>query len=631
MALTWQRALLSALLCVAMAPANGGDYFPDPAVTLDQGWFIDTDAGSPPDPSAAGWRRITLPDDWFRNHRDDGFPAWYRFEFEAAPSAIPPSEHWAIYLPAINTNGEIWLNGEKIGDGGRMEGIVARNWHRPLYFPISRGQLREGINHLSVRFQPKRSGFGYLWPIHVGPDSVLQPAWESKLFFKQTLIGVSALLLAAFAIFLAIIWLLRREETLYAWFSAACLAWSFFVFDMYVRHPPFPERLWDTLVFSGVGWMVIFMALFFHRFYGISRPRLERLALILGALGTVALYLSGDRHFHVFSSYVWDNLLIAFSLYLIWVILRQSFRQPTADNWLLSLAASIVMAFGGHDNLTQMGVIGLDHTHLLPYGAPFLVGVLIWTLAKRFTRALREAEALNLELDRRVADKHRQLEAYYARIRQVENEKILAEERGRIMRDMHDGTGGHLVSALALVERDEPDHAVLKETLQEALDDVRLMIDSLDPVDEDLLAVLGMFRSRIDARLRYSGISIEWKVRELPLMPDLGPEKVLQLMRILQEVVTNVVKHSDATVITFRTSLHDGTKGRSACIEICDDGRGMNGMPREGRGIPNMFHRATDIGARLEIDSAPGEGTCVRLFLPLPVPRRNGNGNPRGD
>ncbi len=611
-----RRYLVVTMLAALLATAAWAGELSPPVVTLDQGWFSDVPARTPPPASTQGWRPVNLPDIWFDNHREDSFPAWYRFEFELDRASISPADLWAIYLPAINTNGEIWLNGEKIGDGGSMTpGKVASNWHRPLYFNISRSQLRDGRNRLFIRFLPKQSRFGYLWPVHIGPDAQLRPPYQTKLFFKETLTGISAILLTAFALSLAVIWWLRRKDALYAWFAAGCLVWAFFVFDMYVQHPLLPERLWDTLVFASVGWMVIFMSFFFHRFYDIQRPRLEPAMLVFGVAGTLALYFSGDRYFYLFSSFIWDNLLIGFSLYLIWVIVRHSIQHPSTENRLLSLSAAIVVAFGGHDNLTQMGVLDLDRTHFLPYGAPFLVGVLIWMLARRFTFALHETEQLNRELDQRVNEKHRQLEDYYLRLRQFENEKILAQERERIMRDMHDGTGGHLVSALALIQQDHIDKEVLGEALQQALDDVRLMIDSLDSVDEDLLVVLGMFRSRIEPRLKYSGIDIEWKVRDLPPVPGLGPEKVLQLMHILQEIITNVIKHSGADTITFSTGLH---ASGLIFIEVCDNGRGFAKDLKEGRGITNMHHRAATIGARLERENPPQGGACVRILLPLP-------------
>jgi signal transduction histidine kinase len=185
------------------------------------------------------------------------------------------------------------------------------------------------------------------------------------------------------------------------------------------------------------------------------------------------------------------------------------------------------------------------------------------------------------------------------------------------MRDMHDGTGGHLVAALAQVEQGDVNKTVLMATLQNALDDIRLMIDSLDPVDEDVVSVLAMLRSRLEPRLNYSGIRVDWKVRDVPAIPGFGPEKVLQLMHILHEAVTNILKHAEAKVITFRTGIVESDQQKkNIFIEIEDNGRGFADDFREGHSLDNMYYRAALIQARLELVNGR-QGCMVRVLLPM--------------
>lgn len=580
---------------------------------LDQALFNDVQTDYPPPGSIPGWQKVKLVDYWYESHRNRASPAWYRMEFNVEQAA----GLWGIYLPAVNTNAEIWLNGEFLDDGGRMQDPAARNWHRPLYFKIPGALLMSGRNVLDVRFLPKKSGFGYLSPIQVGPDTLLEPVYERALFFKQTLIGASTILLFGFGVFISLLWFKRRQDSLYGWFAAASFSWAFFVFDMYVRHVPVHERLWDTLVFACVGWLVIFMSIFFFRFWNLRYPRYERFLIIFGVVGSIGLYLVGDEHFHFVSSFIWDNVLIIFSMYMSWFIITQCMKWPSTEAWLLALALCVVVGFGAHDDLMQMGLLDPETGHLLPYGAPFLLGVALWMLVQRFVRALDEAEYLNRELDARVQLKTRQLEEKFNQIKVIEREKVLAQERERIMRDMHDGTGGHLVAALAQVDKGDMDKAVLGNTLRHALDDIRLMIDSLDPVDGDVVTVLAMLRSRMEQRLQYSGIKVQWNIQDVPGLPWLGPEKVLQLMHILYEAVANVIKHADANTIIFRTGVeHNGDDTQSIFIEIEDDGRGLDDHVKDGRGTANMYFRAAAMEARLQMDNGEN-GARIRIILPL--------------
>src|SRR5262249_44095248 len=108
-----------------------------------------------------------------------------------------------------------------------------------------------------------------------------------------------------------------------------------------------------------------------------------------------------------------------------------------------------------------------------------------------------------------------------------------------------------------------------------------------------------------------------WQVQDLPLVPHLGPRTVLQVLRILQEAVTNVLKHADARTITVRTGADELSPGRHrVCIQLIDDGAGLGGATLPRRGFPHMRRRGADIGATLEIDGT-GRGTRVCLLIPV--------------
>ena len=152
--------------------------------------------------------------------------------------------------------------------------------------------------------------------------------------------------------------------------------------------------------------------------------------------------------------------------------------------------------------------------------------------------------------------------------------------------------------------------------LRNALDDLRLVIDSLDPMDCDLLAVLGSARARLEPRLNRHGLHMRWEVREVAGLPGFGPETALQVMRVVQEAVTNVVKHAGASTIVMRTGDGRDPDGRAAVfVEIRDDGRGIRGQAPAGRGLAGMTRRARRLGGRLVIESAE-TGTTVRLWIP---------------
>jgi hypothetical protein len=164
-----------------------------------------------------------------------------------------------------------------------------------------------------------------------------------------------------------------------------------------------------------------------------------------------------------------------------------------------------------------------------------------------------------------------------------------------------------------MIEADRRRPGELAVLVREALDDVRLMIDSLDPVDDDLNAVLAMFRDRLVPRLQRANVELRWDVQPLPAVPGLTPARVLHVLRMLQEAVTNALRHGRARTLAIGARAQEGR----VAIEVRDDGIGFDARNAgSGRGLKNLQRRAAELGAELVIDSAPGRGTAVTVELP---------------
>jgi signal transduction histidine kinase len=129
-----------------------------------------------------------------------------------------------------------------------------------------------------------------------------------------------------------------------------------------------------------------------------------------------------------------------------------------------------------------------------------------------------------------------------------------------------------------------------------------------------LISVLATLRFRLGKRLELAGIAIEWDMQDLPALAWLGPPQALQLIRIVQEVLTNVLKHAIAT--RLRISAHCKQPDVEVCI--ADNGMGfMVAAVAAGRGMRNLRQRAASLSGSISIESNPGSGTTVRLRLPI--------------
>lgn len=195
---------------------------------------------------------------------------------------------------------------------------------------------------------------------------------------------------------------------------------------------------------------------------------------------------------------------------------------------------------------------------------------------------------------------------------------MLGDERQRMMQDMHDGLGSHLLSSLAMIERGAVDPGAIAQALREAIDDMRLAIDTLSPAHEGLGEALANLAWRLQPRFGAAGIALHFHLDELPDRIELPVEDSLQVLRILQEALTNAMKHSGARRVDVFLDVH-GEPARLT-LRIQDDGSGFeDAPPRGGRGLVGMRRRARKLGAELLVRSGP-DGSLVSLEVPLAAP-----------
>src|SRR5207253_1801941 len=166
--------------------------------------------------------------------------------------------------------------------------------------------------------------------------------------------------------------------------------------------------------------------------------------------------------------------------------------------FLLGCATTIMLTCWIIDLLSVFQVVpNRIFTARLSYSA-ILVAIgagLTW----RFARALNQVDGFAGRLVARVAEAEEKLKASFAREEERARAAALARERTRLMRDLHDGLGGQLVSIVALSERGNGS-AGIGDAARAALKDLRLVIDSMDDIGGDLMLALGSWRERAMAQ-----------------------------------------------------------------------------------------------------------------------------------
>jgi signal transduction histidine kinase len=201
-----------------------------------------------------------------------------------------------------------------------------------------------------------------------------------------------------------------------------------------------------------------------------------------------------------------------------------------------------------------------------------------------------------------------------ARLREIAHRQILSDERQRLTQDMHDGLGSSLVSALRVVQSGHMGEADVAEVLKGCIDDLKLAIDSMEPVEADLLLLLATLRFRLGPRLASAGIALRWEVVDVPALNWLDPRNALHILRILQEAFANILKHTEASEIRVATGVENG----GVTVTIADNGPGFSldtALEKGGKGLHNQQRRAQSIGGVIRWQS-DHHGTVMTLWLP---------------
>ncbi|WP_281968943.1 sensor histidine kinase [Roseovarius nanhaiticus] len=368
-----------------------------------------------------------------------------------------------------------------------------------------------------------------------------------------------------------------------------------------------PDAVWLSIWTVSVPLLIAALHRFIRRFLRRPVDMAERATLGF-ALASVALMAVLPAPYLLVASAVLHAIALGITFYLRSIFIRDRHYTTPGRFATLYLAMCLTAALALHDAAflyLDPTPIGMQLGQFMPLVFMFITG---WLVVVQLTTALARQEALAGRMKGRVIERTRALRRTALKLEQSERETLVAQERQPIMMDLHDGVGGHLVNVVATIRQTDAPDPDLRDMLEEAQTDLGLMVDSLH-VKGDVVALLAALRARLEPILQRQGLCFDWHVDEAPRMTDAGPGANINLLRIVQEFVTNTLKHSGARQIRVETGPRH--------VALVNDGRGYDTAapaPR-GYGVASQRRRAKAIGASIRITSGD-QGTALRLEWP---------------
>ncbi|MCT9809961.1 histidine kinase [Acidovorax sp. Be4] len=559
----------------------------------------------------------TLPYVWDIWHK--GAQGHAVFEM-SLPLADVPDEPVLLYFVRLGNAYEVRLNGNLLDRRGDLHQFDGDDFAQiPRIMSIPAGVL-EHDNQLQVRIRAdhaRRAGVAAPW---VGTRDEVMPLYDAEYLQRVTgtrVVVIVGLLMGSVA--LALWWTQvdptspgKRREPLYLFAAVAEYAWSLRVGGTLLASPPVPRFWWDILSIEAIGvWvaaMLMFSAMAVDWRGRFSGPYLERAlqALLLSGIPCAV----GAQWGSLWMLTAWYTSLglvaLAFVVEYCWAAVRQG---SALHRWI---AATLIlnMCVGIRDWAVFRMQMTLGGNTLMRYSSLVFGFLLLYIVLRRFREANAQVFHLLSTMEAQVASKERALQTSYAQLELLAREQERVNERTRILRDLHDGVGAYISTAIRQLQSGKSSNHEVLQTLRDSLEQIKLSIDVMHLPAGDVTGLLANLRYRLEPKLSAADIALSWDVDQIEPVKRLDAAGMRHLQFMVFEALSNVLQHAHASQLRIVAKAH----GHIVVIRIVDNGVGFETARPMRKGLLALHERARAIHAALAIHSRAGQ-TEVEITL----------------
>ena len=580
--------------------------------------------GTPGRPTA-GWEAVTLPDSWVTRWPGHSGAVWYRLQMRADCSAAQvPDDPVALVVDSINLAGEIYLNDTLLWRDASLQEPMSRSWNLPRYWILPDAALRPADNALWIRVQgPALVTPGLGWVV-LGPVPQMLALHDALWWSHRTIFVVNLVATLCIAGLFTGIWLLYRKRSMYGWFALVNFAWGVFVFNVVATDPwPFGDTV-GVVRANCIAFMAFCSAYAIFIFLMVNeRERARRkdhalCALTLGLSLLVACIPEAQLDLVLFVA-----LAIHFGVFGLacMVPLLHAWRSRKLEHVVYALMGMGFVLIAARDMYQMYYLKPLPVIVLTPYVSLITMVVITMMLGSRVAASMRRTERFNVELTEAVEQACHELESTLDKEHQMALSNSRLQERLQFIHDLHDGFGSALVRAIVQAERTakgQADASRHVSTLKSLRDDLRNVMDGGRKAEADTPATPAEWLA--PTRHRFSTLFDEIDVDSHWSCPSAWPSPpsvalCLELTRLLEEALSNVLKHSSATEVEITLAARaDG----GLTLEVRDNGVGFDTRAMRsdagGIGLHSMQARVDRLGGQLHIESRPGH-SLVRASM----------------
>ncbi|WP_228703741.1 sensor histidine kinase [Acinetobacter larvae] len=567
-------------------------------------------------PSQRQWVDVELPDYWEKRWRGYSGTVWYRLRWQQKCHA--PNQMIALSINSINMAGQVYLNHHLLWTDQSLTEPLSRSWNTPRYWSFPQNYYRDGLNELSIKVVGVATQSPGIGKIQIGAPHAIHALYQDYLFRHRTLHFINLIITMVFGSLCFLIWLFRRQDSVFGWFAICCFLWMAFISNTLITHIP----SWLTTLMNArlnLSIYCIYMTcftIFTWRFANKAFKKTERILWVITVI-LICNLIGLPDHLYVFISII--TFMSANLLFFINCIFYQSiaYRAKKRNIWVLAIILLSFIFIAAHD-LYRLFSKSTDEIMLGALAAPLLALTISLALGHRLAENIRRIESFNHELAMKIQQVKSELEHSLQSKYRLELDNIRLQERLHLSHELHDGLGGSLVRSMVMVDKAEHfGKQNFMSILKLFRDDLRQIIDSgssiHNKVPETPILWGASLRRRYIQIFEEINIESTWSLPENWLFVPNALES-LSLLRVTEEALTNIVKHSQATQVSVDMQMPNQ---QELILTIIDNGIGFDLNDVEAGlhvGLHSMRMRVQRIAGELKIEHAMGQ-TMIQVHL----------------
>jgi signal transduction histidine kinase len=577
------------------------------------------------------WQPVTLP---YWEQQSDTILKCYQFRSSVRAKDIPldavPSK---LVIYNIGSISHVSLNGMMLDELRHTTKSVYITAHTPyeIFLPRALWRSENEFFYEAITKKP----YVHIGVAFVGTEPVMTHLYRSVTFLAVTILdGVKVLCLMLGFMFLSFRVLFPQERLIGLTGGTMLFMGLCYSLVNLVEYPASWHYPILATQYLSACLVCFFYTDFIFEIAELGKGKFHRVVrLVTLCFGPVTLLAHPHETSVVFLNFYLTGFLILYFLSMFLYSMRYGTIMRKADGRLFLLQTQFIFIAAVHDYCTINGLLGVvrqavpnpsvpdllfENYFLTLYGLMPVIFIMLEIVINQYrtNRDYMQNEAV------RVASALRQSEIRLREVvkkqHDIRNIKLIQQERERLLMEIHDGVGSQLIAGMLLAQKEGLQKQAVLDMIQGCIDDVRVIIDCISMAERaNALEIFSKLVERLRPRLESIGIRLTYQSQaRFAEDGDISDVQCLHASRIIQECITNAIKHA-----TCREILVSVRQYRAhLMIVVRDDGGGVDDVDQLnlGRGLKNMRKRARLLGGHIKFQNYKGGFTVMLRFRNRP-------------